>query len=359
MLDVTRFLNSNDIADYWRKIGFDKKCTPKQAAFIIWNSRKIPLKEKFEAWQQLIKTTIDCPVAAGRRRLNIGLSDAVSNSLHKFLGVYIALLKELIVEFYGVGDDAVYTYRAYCDGDKEWYSDRLIYRTADECFTAAESEFSQQPSVELQLKKQWLGTDRAIEIAVRTGRIIYHIQADGLPEEKLRLFQMFDYMWFNFPTPFKRGDIVTSQHSPFGWQIYGEEPFVLTELCLWGSNEYKLNGILDRDGLYARADRRLSQLEESGDFTDMTAHGYFQKEDGEVYYECMHNYLDLEYYRKKTDDYRRILVAISNFLKSETDVGLLLNACFTIMADEAYKKCRGKLSSFTKEGLRLAGIEVK
>lgn len=99
MLDVTRFLNSNDIADYWRKIGFDKKCTPKQAAFIIWNSRKIPLKEKFEAWQQLIKTTIDCPVAAGRRRLNIGLSDAVSNSLHKFLGVYIALLKELIVEF--------------------------------------------------------------------------------------------------------------------------------------------------------------------------------------------------------------------------------------------------------------------
>lgn len=46
MFDITEYLNSKDVADYWKKIGFNERCTPQQAAFVIWNSRKAALKEK-------------------------------------------------------------------------------------------------------------------------------------------------------------------------------------------------------------------------------------------------------------------------------------------------------------------------
>ncbi len=45
----------------------------------------------------------------------------------------------------------------------------------------------------------------------------------------------------------------------------------------------------------------------------MTAHGYFQWDDGSVYWECMHHYLDLEYYREEPQGIRRILKAFSSF----------------------------------------------
>ena len=36
MFDITKFLNSKAVAEYWKKIGFDERCTPQQAAFVIW-----------------------------------------------------------------------------------------------------------------------------------------------------------------------------------------------------------------------------------------------------------------------------------------------------------------------------------
>lgn len=48
------------------------------------------------------------------------------------------------------------------------------------------------------------------------------------------LHQSFEGMWFSFPTPFKRGDIVVSDYSPLGRE-YGEKcVFVLDSLVTWG-----------------------------------------------------------------------------------------------------------------------------
>ena len=47
MSDIASFLNSKDIADYWRRIGFI--CTPLQSAYIVWQNHTKTLQEKHAA----------------------------------------------------------------------------------------------------------------------------------------------------------------------------------------------------------------------------------------------------------------------------------------------------------------------
>lgn len=357
-MDIAYYLNSKDIERYWRKTGFDKKCTPQQAAFVIWNSRKVSLEDKFKAWEQLIEESDDCPVASPAQCDNMDIPKELSGSLHAFLRAYIALNKKIIDEFYRKGDSAVYSYRVYYKGDSDWHEDGMIYSSAEGCFSNINADEDLIPSiVALRIKKQWTDVNKYIELAVQPDRTVIDIDFGGLQEEQMNLLQAFEWMWFAFPTPFKRGDIVVSNFTPFGWNICADEPFVLSSLCTWGSNEYKLNGIPDKNNAYKYADRGVVMHAEHGDITDMTAHGYFQTDDGGLYYECMHNYLDLEYYRKKPAGIRRMLAALSSFLKGEIGEELLLNTYLTVMAEETSKQYRQKLSAFTKEGLRLAGFD--
>ena len=89
----------------------------------------------------------------------------------------------------------------------------------------------------------------------------------------------------------------------------------------------------------------------------MTAHGYFQWEDGSVYWECMHHYLDLEYYREEPQGIRRILKAFSSFEKKKIGSDLFAIAYHTILEEEKRKRERKLLSCFTDEVLQFAGLK--
>ena len=69
----------------------------------------------------------------------------------------------------------------------------------------------------------------------------------------------------------------------------------------------------------------------------------------------MHDYLSLEYYPGPLDGKKRILKAVSNYLKGEIDLTLLLNAYYVLMGEENIKQNRERMN-ITKEGLRLAGL---
>ena len=209
----------------------------------------------------------------------------------------------------------------------------------------------------IQLTKQWIGENRTITLSVKADKTVINIGAQELEEAEHDLLQAFEYMWFDFPTPFGKGDIVVSKYSPFGYNLFGNEPFVLTNLCSWGSQELKINGYSDKDGRYAYADRQLRYHRKNADETDMTAYGYFQWEDGRVYYECMHHYLDLEYYREEPQGIRRILKAFSSFEKEEIGSDLFALAYHAILGEEKSKREREELSCFTDEGLQLAGLK--
>ena len=358
MIDTASFLNSKDIADYWYKIGYNSCCTPPESAFVIWNNRTKIMVEKMTAWRRLIAETIDCPIASKEQCLRMGLPDALTGSLHEFLKAYIRLLQKLVGTFYRDGDKAVYSYRVCYEGDSDWYEGRLLYSEAKECFAAVNAEEDLIPSiVGVQIKKQWIGENKQITLTTQADRTVLDVDADGLEEADMNLLQAFEWMWFAFPTPFKRGDIVVSKYTPFGWNLFTEEPFVLINLCSWGSEDYKTNGIPEEMGCYKTADRRIARYKECGDGSDMTAHGCFQNEDGSIYYECMHCYLDLEYYRKEPKGIRRILKAVSSFEKGELGSDLFAIAYHTLMDEERVKREKEQLSCFTDEGLRLAGLK--
>ena len=358
MIDTASFLNSKDIADYWYKIGWNSYCTPLQSAYIVWHNRTKTLAEKHLAWDAIIHTMPDCVVATGHRKTNMGIPETLAGSLHEFLRAFMRLQNKLVERFYQKGDHAVYRYRVLYEGDEDWSKDHWLYDTAEECFSDVNADEDLIPSIVcIQLTKQWIGENRTITLSVKADKTVIDIDAQELDEAEHDLLQAFEYMWFDFPTPFGKGDIVVSKYSPFGYNLFGNEPFVLTNLCSWGSQELKINGYPDKNGRYAYADRQLRYHRENADETDMTAYGYFQWEDGRVYYECMHHYLDLEYYREEPQGIRRILKAFSSFEKEEIGSDLFALAYHAILGEEKSKREREELSCFTDEGLQLAGLK--
>ena len=356
MIDTASFLNSKDIAEYWHQIGFI--CTPLQSAYIVWQNHTKTLEEKHTAWREIIGTMPDCPVAIGHRKTNMGISESLAGSLHEFLQTYMRLQNKLIEQFYKNGNHAVYLYRILYEGDEDWSRDSLLYDRAGECFEDIGADEEMLPSIRcIQITKQWIGKNKAIMLSVKADKTILNLDADGLEEPDMNLLQAFEWMWFDFPTPFKRGDIVVSKYSPFGYNLCGDEPFVLTNLCSWGSEQLRQNRYSDHDKRYVWADRQLLRHRKSADGTDMTAYGYFQNEDGSIYYESMHHYIDLEYYREEPQGTRRILKAFSSFEKEEFGSDLLAISYHTLMEEGRIKREKERLSCFTDEGLRLAGLK--
>ena len=57
-MNIFRFINSKDIRRHLRELQY--QFTVPEAAFLIFMSRIVPLKEKFDAWQEIINTMPDC-----------------------------------------------------------------------------------------------------------------------------------------------------------------------------------------------------------------------------------------------------------------------------------------------------------
>ena len=93
-----------------------------------------------------------------------------------------------------------------------------------------------------------------------------------------------------------------------------------------------------------------------GDSSDMLVWGFFQDPDGRIYHECEFNYMDYEYYKGQFNGPRRLLIALSNFVKGNIRVELLLTAYRKVIMDEV---CDDVMlhSWYSKEELSLAGLK--
>ena len=146
---------------------------------------------------------------------------------------------------------------------------------------------------------------------------------------------VFDGLWFEFPTPFQKGDIVWNPDQPEG---FCAGPFVITGVCL--------------DGI--ESDKTKENIRKDGDSSDMCAGGFFLNEDGSIYGECMSNYMDLEFYNKDLTGSNRTLIALSNFLKNEIDPALFARAYHQIIM-AGYAENSIPLD-YLKTGMILAGL---
>ncbi len=348
-MDIFSFINSKDIADYLKKIGYG--FSPKEQAWIVWHSQKKTLNEKVAAWREIGVNNPDYPVSYGKEK-----EEPLANLLNR----YIELIERELQAFYAASDEVFYEVKC-CHKEEGWDEDYSVQKSAQACFD--EVKWAHDGHLEwlkkMEIKQTKFGKRFSCrEVLFNAAFEPMRIEVYGEYSTDDDLEQLFENMWFAFPTPFKKGDIVVSRHHPYGGYRDMEEPFVLTNLISWGSKDLKANGYEDKDGLYKRVDEGIERRTCSryASTMDMTAYGYFQQDDGRLYHECIHDYFDLEYYRGKPTGLRKILWALSNYLKDEIEVDLLMNAYSVILQEDEAQRTRDCLN-FRHDAFVLAGLE--
>ena len=333
-MDIFRFINSKDIRNHLKKIGYEFSSL--EVAWLIYQCYDATIKEKHRAWNELIETMPDCTI---EERLNT----VSQESLHAFLKNYMALEDKYLNEFYDekhadtFDDNKPFVFKfeyIYEDGSKyDW--DTVFSR-----FDAIYENIMEPEGDIVSIRCTKMQLDR-----LNTWQIVYLTPSFDIlrldpgrienDEESDIYWGVFEGLWFDFPTPFQKGDIVWNPRTPDG---FCAGPFVTTGVCL--------------DGI--ESERVKQNIRKGGDTSDMCAGGYFLNEDGSIYQECMSNYMDLEFYEKELTGAQRTLIALSSFLKGEIDPALFARAYHQIVtagyADDSMPK------DYLKSGLILAGL---
>ena len=310
-MGILRFINSKDIREYLREMGYAFNSL--EAAWLIYQCRDATIDEKHKAWNELIETMPDCPI---EERMNTVPQD----SLHAFLRQYMELEDKYINEFcdekhidpFEDGKSFVYKFKyIYKDGtETEW-------DTVFSCLDALHETVMEPEDdvVSIRCAKMQIDRLNSQQIAYLTPsfEFLYLNPRRSDSDKEWDIFEgVFDGLWFEFPTPFQKGDIVWEPNQPEG-SCAG--PFVTTGVCL--------------DGI--ESDKTKEWLRKNGDSSDMCAGGFFLNEDGSIYRECMSSYMNLEFYDKELTGSKRTLVALSNFLKNEIDPALFARAYHQII----------------------------
>lgn len=328
-MEFYNFINSKDIQVHWENINYVP--TALESAWLVWQSKNHTLEEKHAAWQNILDNFEDCLIPKGRFNLS-------PRWLHPFLRKYMKIEKYLIQEFYREEPNAVYFYRECFeeDGRKDWFDEAILFRTFGEACAHAKSERDLAPPSFVEFVKIYIG-EEGKQLFVRFNLDDEIVRVDErnylVFEADAEIFQeVFRNMWFSFPTPFKKGDIVKTTLGKYAHPTTFADLFVLTSVC-------------------TEVERPMT------DGSDMTAHGYFIDRDGVAYHECIHNYMDLEYVKPPLTDENKLLLPISKYLKKEIDLALLLGAYRNILCKNEANDVYLSLN-YTKKGKELAGMEI-
>lgn len=348
-MDIIKFINSRDIREHLRKI--DYKFSPLEAMFLIHQARNISLKEKHEAYNELIELYPDYIVDTHGKNME-------PQPLSVFLRELIREESELIVECMREGDEAVYYYTRLYKDSKSWHEPGIrythLYPSYQECFTKATEDA--EIIKKLQITKKYLNGKHDIELTLLPDGTILNVsgKSDGY-------IGAFNYIYIRIPTPFKRGDILIDTQERISDNSH-ECIVVLNTIDSWGGKELSENGYIDsKSGKvdemdFAYWDNAKVRHSESGDVSDMYYTGYFQDNYQMLFWAIEWTYLDLEYYRGDLSGKRGIFKAMSNFLKGNIDGELLMKAYHVLSLREALAHEEGLLD-FIDEHLVLAGLE--
>lgn len=317
-MDIFRFINSRDIREYLKSQNYP--FTSLEAAWLIYQCRCATIKEKHEAWQELIQTMPDCAVAERPHT-------ARHESLHQFLKEYIRTEDEILDWFFRDEKDAIYNcefwkYAMWCPGGE-------YFDSFQKCLKAYTDR--RLGKMTFKITKEIVNSGQSIDVVFSADNEPLTFDTSWYPEggDEI-LYGVLGGLEFDFPTPFTKGDILCES------EVYEMNPslradlFVITDLPACSKNESY------RDGCR------------------MKVWGFFLKYDGTLQYEDMYNYMNLEYFRGELSGKKRILKALSNHIKGEIDVGLFANAYHKILCEE-YAKSQNPWN-ITSEGLAAAGI---
>lgn len=338
-MNIYKYIRSKDVREYNEKIGH--KFTATESAFLVWLNYEITLKEKHDAWQEIMRDMKDEEVP---KRVNADYAPSLFALLNKF----IEADNRLIDEFYKKDEQTVYSYRYICKGDSSFGEDfGRIY--SDLGYIQGElRKDSDLDILRVEYTKKYLSSHcRRITLETDGSGNVMSVDGDFIQgiDLSLKKDEFFEGLWVDVPTPFRKGDIVCSRKTPFGYYLFSDsQPFVLLSLANWSAKDVEERGEKLSEKDKAWRDKHLKYLKEYGDITDMTACGYFLNSDdcgrcytGVFYSEVMHDYVDLEYYRGEFNGGERVLLPIKYFLGGEIDEETFTKTCEIIKKQEEIK----------------------
>ena len=335
-MNYYEFVNSRDIRKYLEDIKYN--FSPLEKAYIAYQSNHHTIKEIFEAFQDIIDNESDCKI---KKRFNcISFS-----SLKNFLKKYMELFVKLTNRFYKNERNCIYKAEFLNKGDNDFFESDFISSDFSTMKAFLEDDLKDNEVKVIRIKKQFLNKERSyIEIDFNKKMEIVNFSrlSTGIFSRKEEdVLAAFDGMWFDIPTPFKKGDLLTFCERPYWTDClsFGVDnaPFVLQYLPTWSYNKYLKDGFLDNEPISKdNWNHILKRHKQNGDDTDMYVVAYycsvnyfFPESDG-----C---YLNAEYYRGKIVGRARIMLALSKYIKGEIDLYGLQKAIQVIVKQEDAK----------------------
>ena len=331
-MDIYRFIGSRDIREHLKNIGYEFNSF--ECAYLVWLSGQ-SIEEKHNAYNEIIETMPDMTLTENMLR------NADKNyTLHTYLVRLMEIENRLIDEIRK--PSGFYGYSVWWNGD--WVDSKECFAEFEHCIDDFRETYNEDGIRTVRIEKTRplaKGEEDAPELDILYSLdegVIQISESHILNETERDLLKLFEEVWLEIPTPFKKGDLL---YEPALSQLYQteERPFVITNLCTWESAE------------------RKAKWKKQHCFLGMTAHGYYLTYDGQIEYdEMIINYLNLEYYRGELKDKKRFLKALSNFVKGEIDICLLLHAYEVILREADLNAAKAYLGLYTDESLELAAL---
>ena len=337
-MNIYDLLNSRSIAQHWEEI--DYKPDSLETAWLVFYNNNLSFDEKCRLWEEIINTMPDMEI---RERVNCRRYD----SLHDFLYRFMALSRRFLDWFYD-NTDCVYTLK---DADHDWQFDAAFssvdsvkeFLRTKEC-TGVESYI---------IKKITVDKCSRNPASIMVNKESEPVCQDGWNYgpfpcgDEYDILSSFEGMWFNFPVPFRKGDVI---YNPYYRCSIGASD--------WAGSEYTELFVVKDIGVEHLSEKSKKRFltGENGDTSDMNFCGFAQWRDGSVYSESFSNYMDFEFYQGEFKGFQRIIKALSNYEKGLINDELLMHAYHQILSEERAKYDIPYF--FTEEGLELAGINL-
>lgn len=388
-MDIFRFINSRDIRYHLKKI--DYQFNTCEAAWLVGRSLTATLRERFDAWEEIIAAMPDCAPPRPQK------TAPQSSSFHALLREYMALLKKKLAWFCD-GEGAVYQYELettseFFFDDSGMYSD--LFSDLESCLRECMEEWDEWEEGEERGRSNWPkvvgGTiikrslrgpddgeedEKRMKVKVnRQGELLSLCYDSGIEwsEHEREIENLLSKMWIDFPTPFERGDILINIRDP-------QKPFVLSEIITWDSQRLLANGFLPEEVKKREASKEDEEKSAAGEGIDYrSGKGYWTwgsegadywpsaaywawyiGGESELYMEREEDYMELERWSGPLKGKYRVLQPVSCFLKEWVsegcmDIGLLCNA-FALIKQEEQCKAFQKSLDYMDEVLEDYGV---